>query len=95
VPVLALLYVQVEDGTVWAYSVDGSKSRLTGGLAEIHENLPSASFVQVSRSAVVTAQLVLRVRPLGSSYEAELEGGHRIRVSRRRVKALEAAVGLG
>ncbi|MFK7927320.1 MAG: LytR/AlgR family response regulator transcription factor [Myxococcota bacterium] len=31
VPVMALLYVQVEDGTVWAYSVDGSKSRLTGG----------------------------------------------------------------
>ncbi|MFK7927319.1 MAG: LytTR family DNA-binding domain-containing protein [Myxococcota bacterium] len=64
-------------------------------LSEIQESLPSASFGQVSRPAVVNAQRVLRVRPVGSSYEAEMEGGGRIGVSRRRVKALEATVGLG
>lgn len=94
IPVLGLLFVQVEDGTVWAHSVDGSRTRLTGGLSEIHEGLPSADFVRVSRSTVVNAQRVLRIRPVGSSFEAELEGGQRVAVSRRRVKALEAAVGL-
>jgi len=94
VPVGALLSIQVEDGTAWAHTVDGGRTRLAGGLAEIHAGLASPPFVRVSRSAVVNAERALRLRPLGSSFEVELEGGRRVPVSRRRVKQLEAALGL-
>ncbi len=95
IPVRSLLFIQVESGTAWAHTVDGSRTRLAGGLTELLGGLPSASFVQVSRSAVVHTERVLRLRPVGSSFEVELEGGHRVAVSRRRVKLLEAAIGLG
>lgn len=94
IPVGALLYVEVEDGTARAYTVDGARVRLAGGLTELHAQLPSPPFVQVSRSAIVHSERVLRLRPRGSSFEAELEGGHRIGVSRRRAKALEQLLGV-
>ncbi|MCB9762797.1 MAG: response regulator [Alphaproteobacteria bacterium] len=95
IPVGALLCVQVEDGTAWAYTVDGGRTRLAGGLTELEAALPGATFVRVSRSAVVNAERALRLRPVGSSYEVELEGGMRVKVSRRRVKGLEGVMGVG
>jgi len=94
VPLGALLCIQVEDGTARAFSVDGGRVRLTGGLTELFGKLPTPPFIQVSRSAIVHAERVLRIHPSGSSFEAELEGGMRVGVSRRRVKALEAAMGV-
>jgi DNA-binding LytR/AlgR family response regulator len=94
IPVGSLLFIQVEDATAWAHTTDGGRTRLTGGLAEVHAGLTSPAFVRVSRSAIVNAERVLRLRPLGSAFEAELEGGHRIAVSRRRARNLEAALGL-
>lgn len=95
IPARSLLCVQVEDGTAWAHTVDGGRARLSGGLAELHAGLPDPPFVRVSRGAVVNAERALRLRPVGSSFEVELEGGMRVAVSRRRVKLLEAAMGLG
>jgi two-component system LytT family response regulator len=95
IPVGALLYLQVESGTAWAHTVDGARTRLAGGLTELMATLPSPPFVRVSRAAVVNTERALRLRPVGSSYEVELEGGHRVPVSRRRVKHLEGALGLG
>jgi len=94
VPVRALLFIQVEDGTAWAHTIDGGRVRLAGGLSEIHAGLTGATFIRVSRSAVVNVERALRIRPAGSSFEVELEGGGRVAVSRRRVKQLEAAIGI-
>lgn len=94
VPVNALLCVVVEDGTPRAHTVEGGRIRLRGGLSEVLAQLPAPPFIRVSRSAVVHAERVLRMHPKGSSFEAELEGGLRVPVSRRRVKALEAAIGV-
>ncbi|MFT7520031.1 MAG: DNA-binding LytR/AlgR family response regulator [Kiritimatiellia bacterium] len=93
IPVRSLLCVQVEDGVAWALTVDGERTRLSGSLAQLEAGLAS-SFVRVSRSCIVNAERVLRIRPVASSYEVELEGGHRVSVSRRRVKGLEAIIGL-
>jgi len=93
VPVNALLCIIVEDGTARAHTVDGSRIRLKGGLTELEGRLPN-TFIRVSRSAIVHAERVLRLRPKGSSFEAELEGGTRVPVSRRRAKALESAMGV-
>ncbi len=91
----ALLFVQVDDGTAFAHTVDGDKSRLSGGLAAVEAQLPSPPFVRVSRSAIVNVERALRLWPSGSTVEVELESGHRVQVSRRRVKRLEALMGLG
>ena len=95
IPVRSLLCVQVEEGTAWAYTADGGRVRLTGGLTELHAGLPDPPFVRVSRAAVVNAERALRLRPVGSSFEVELEGDRRGAVSRRRVKRLEGLMGLG
>lgn len=95
VPVRSLRCVQVEEGTAWAYTADGERTRLAGGLAELEAALPSPPFIRVSRAAIVNTERVLRLHPVGSSFAAELEGGQQIPVSRRRVKRLEAALGLG
>lgn len=94
IPVGSLRHIQVEDGTAWAHTTDGKRTRLSGSLAELEAELPSPPFLRVSRSAIVHTERVLRLHPSGSSYEAEVEGGDRVKVSRRRVKFLESALGL-
>jgi DNA-binding LytR/AlgR family response regulator len=90
-----LLYVQVDASTAFAHTIDGEKSRLSGGLAAIEAELPCPPFVRVSRSAIINVERALRLWPSGSSVEVELEGGERVQVSRRRAKHLEALMGLG
>ncbi len=94
IPVGSLKSVEVEDGVAWALTADGERTRLSGGLAQIEDALPAPPFVRVSRAAIVNAERALRLRPVGSSFEVELEGGTRVKVSRRRVKRLEAALGI-
>ena len=88
----ALLSIQVDEGTAYAHTVDGARTRLAGSLAELEDELPSSTFVRVSRSAIVNTDRVLRLATKGSSYEVELEGEHRVAVSRRRVKRLTAVI---
>ena len=94
IAVRELVLIQVEEGTAWAHTRDGRRTRLSGGLAEQEAALSCPPFVRVSRSALLNAERVVRIRPVGSSFEAELVGGLRVAVSRRRVKRLESAVGL-
>lgn len=91
----SLLFVQVEDGTAFAHTLNGDMSRLSGSLADIEAQLPSPPFARVSRSAIVHVERALRLWPSGSSVEVEMEGGQRVQVSRRRVKRLVALMGLG
>jgi two-component system LytT family response regulator len=94
VPVGAVCSIEVEDGVAWALRVDGERTRLSGTLAEIEGRLPSPPFVRVSRSALVHVERVLRLRPKGSGFEAELQGGGRVQVSRRLVRRLEQYLGI-
>ena len=94
VPVGALQSIEVEDGVAWAFTVDGGRTRLSGGLAEVEARLPSPPFLRVSRSAIVRVERAVRLRPKGSSFEVELQGGARVAVSRRRVKRLEELMGI-
>ena len=94
IPVGSLLSIQVDDGTAYAFTTEGDRTRLQGSLAELEAELRSPPFVRVSRSAIVNTERVLRLHPVGSSFEAELEGGSRVAVSRRRVKRLEQILGL-
>lgn len=96
VPVGAIRAVEVEDGTAWASTADGGRTRLGEGLAEIEAALPSPPFLRVSRSAIVNVERVLCLHPKESgTWEAELEGGARIAVSRRRAPRLRSLLGLG
>lgn len=94
IAVSTLVLVQVDEGTAWAYTTDSRRTRLARGLSEVEAALESPPFVRVSRSAIVNSARVQRIHPVGSSFEAEMEGGHRVSVSRRRVKRLQTAVGL-
>jgi len=93
VPVHAIRTVQVEDAVAFAHTVHEERIRLGGSLAEAEAQLPTPPFVRVSRSAIVHAERVVTLHRQGSAWEAELEGGQRVRVSRRRVKGLEALLG--
>jgi DNA-binding LytR/AlgR family response regulator len=95
VPIASIRVVEVEDGTAWASTADGGRTRLGEGLAEIESTLPNPPFVRVSRSAIVNVERVLRLHPRESgTWEAELEGGARIAVSRRRAGHLRTLLGL-
>lgn len=94
VPIGSLRAIEVEDTVAWAIGVDGERTRLSGTLAEIEDRLPSPPFVRVSRAAIVHVERALRLRPKGSGFEVELEGGARVQVSRRRVRRLEQLMGI-
>ncbi len=94
VPIASLRSIEVEDTVAWAIGADGERTRLSGTLAEIEDRLPSPPFVRVSRAAIVHVERAVRLRPLGSGFEVELEGGARVQVSRRRVRRLEQLMGI-
>jgi two-component system LytT family response regulator len=96
VPIGAIRAVEVEDGTAWATTEGGARTRLGEGLAEIEATLPSPPFLRVSRSALVNTERILKLHPKDSgTWEAELEGGIRVAVSRRRAPRLRTLLGLG
>jgi len=94
VPIASIRVVEVEDGTAWASTAD-ARTRLGEGLAEVESSLPSPPFFRVSRGAIVNVERVLKLHPGESgTWEAELEGGRRIGVSRRRAGRLRQLLGL-
>ncbi|MBX2800389.1 MAG: response regulator transcription factor [Myxococcales bacterium] len=95
VAVGAITAIEMDDGVAWANTVDGGRTRLGDNLAEIEASLPSPAFVRVSRSAIVHVERVERLTPSSSgTWEAVLECGRRVGVSRRRAKHLKDAMGL-
>ncbi|MGB3543418.1 LytR/AlgR family response regulator transcription factor, partial [Rubrivirga sp.] len=85
-----LVAVSVDD-IVWV-EAEGNYARLhtTGrpllagvGIGEVEARLPSDRFVRVHRSALVSISAVRHLESDGSGgYDALLEGGHRVRISR-------------
>ena len=79
------------DEVVWV-EAEGNYARLhtTGrplvagvGIGEVEARLPADRFARVHRSAVVALGAVRHLESDGSGgYEALLDGGHRVRVSR-------------
>ncbi|MCB9692432.1 MAG: response regulator transcription factor [Alphaproteobacteria bacterium] len=95
VAVGSVTLVQVEDGEVYAYTADGERHRLQDSLAEIEATLPSPPFVKVSRAALVAGNRVERMVPRDSgTWEAVLEGGQTVAVSRRRARHVRESLGL-
>lgn len=95
VPLGAIRWIEVEGGVAFANTVDGGRTRLGEGLAELEASLPSPPFVRVSRSAILHRDRVLRLHPRDSgTWDAELEGGARVAVSRRRARGLREVLGL-
>jgi len=93
VPAESIRVVEIDEGVAFAQRVDGSRIRLDKGLAELEALLPTPPFARVSRSAIVHTGRVVALRPTGSSCEVELEGGHTVAVSRRRVRHLRGLLG--
>lgn len=90
----AILVVQVEDGIAFAYTVEGERRRLGDSLAEVESQLP-AVFARVSRGAIVNTERVDRLVPKDSgTFNAVLEDGREVSVSRRRAKRLKELMGL-
>ena len=95
VPVEEVVLVDMDDGVAFATTQDGRRVRLGDGLAEIEAALPCPPFARVSRSSVVHVGRVERMTPTGAgTFEAVLEGGYRVAVSRRRAKHLRELMGL-
>jgi len=91
----AITTVQVEDGTAYAYTVEGERQRLGESLAELEATLPSPPFVRVSRGALVNTERVERLVPRDSgTWEAVLEDGQAVKISRRRAKGIRELLGL-
>lgn len=95
VPIRSIASIEVEDSVSFAHTTDGGRTRLGEGLAELESTLPSPPFLRVSRSAIVCVDRVCKLHPKDSgTFEAELEGGRRIAVSRRRARRLRELMGL-
>lgn len=94
VAVGAIRCIEVEEGITFAYTDDGSRMRLATGLLELEQSL-SDQFLRVSRSAIVALDQIAAIHPQPSgTCEVELQGGRRVAVSRRRVRALRERMGL-
>ncbi|MFT4626219.1 MAG: two-component system LytT family response regulator [Myxococcota bacterium] len=94
VPLAGVTHVEVVDGTVFASEMDGQRRRLSESLAELEARLPVGAWVRVSRGAMVQLRHVERLRPADSgTWEAEMMGGSRLKVSRRRSRRLRQLLG--
>jgi hypothetical protein len=95
VPVDAVHVVELEDGLVWLGTDDGRLRASARGLDALEARLAPAGFLRVSRTALVNLH---RVREIAPAFKGGVwvvtDGGASVAVSRRRVPALRAALGL-
>jgi LytTr DNA-binding domain len=95
VPVDSVDVVELEDGLVWLGTADGRLRASTRGLDALEARLVPAGFLRVSRTALVNLH---RVREIAPAFKGGVwvvtDGGALVAVSRRRVPALRAALGL-
>lgn len=94
IPVGSIRSIEVEDGVAFAYTSDGLRTRLGEDLIALESSLPE-QFFRVSRSAIIAVDHITELHPQPSgTWEAELVGGRRVAVSRRRAKALKERMGI-
>jgi two-component system LytT family response regulator len=95
IAVASIRYIAVEDGVAFAYTAEDERTRLGESLAELEAQLPDPPFARVSRSAIVNIERVDRLVPRESgTWEAMMEGGTAVKVSRRRAKHLREKLGV-
>ena len=91
----AVHVVELEDGLVWLGTSDGRLRAAVRSLDTLEARLAPAGFLRVSRTAIVNLH---RVREIAPSFKGGVwvvtDGGASVAVSRRRVAALRAALGL-
>jgi hypothetical protein len=95
VPVETVHAATLGDGLVWLETSDGRLRAATRGLDQLEARLGPAGFLRVSRRALVNLHRVREVAPsLEGGVRVVTDGGLEVAVSRRRVPALRAALGL-
>lgn len=94
-PVDVVHVARLDDGLVWLETSEGRLRSAARGLEQLDAALAPAGFLRVSRTAIVNLH---RVRELAPSFKGGMwvvtDGGHQVAVSRRRVAALRAALGV-
>lgn len=96
VPVSSIRLVVVEDGLVWLETEDGRVRAVARGLDQIEQWLGPAGFVRVNRTALVDVDRVREIVPAFKGAVWIVVDGidAPVAVSRRRVAALRAALGI-
>ena len=94
-PVETVDVVELEGGLVWLGTAEGRLRAAARGLDSLEARLAPAGFLRVSRTAMVNLH---RVREIAPAFKGGVwvvtEGGSTVAVSRRRLPALRAALGL-
>lgn len=95
VPVEAVRAVVLDDGLVWLETTDGRVRAAARGMDALEQRLVPAGFLRVSRTAMVNLHRVREIAPaFKGGVWVVIDGGLTVAVSRRRVAALRAALGL-
>ena len=89
-----ILYFESVDDTVFAYTKDGvyeTKSKLY----QLEEELPSSTFFRANKAVIVNDDKINRLSPLfGGRFEAVLENGYKVVISRNYLSTLKEILGL-
>lgn len=89
-----ILYFESIDDRVFAYTKDAvceSKSKLY----MLEQDLPQDDFLRISKAVIVNLNKVLSLSPaFGGRFEAVLENGYKVIISRNYVSALKEKLGL-
>ena len=95
VPVDAVRAVTLDDGLVWLETTEGRLRAAARGMDALERRLAPAGFLRVSRTAIVNLHRVREIAPaLKGGVWVVTDGGLTLAVSRRRLAALRAALGL-
>jgi len=89
-----ILYFESVDDTVFAYTKDGvyeTKSKLY----QLEEELPSSTFFRANKAVIVNVDKINSLAPLfGGRFEAVLENGYKVVISRNYLSTLKEILGL-
>ena len=89
-----ILYFESVDDTVFAYTKDcvyETKSKLY----QLEEELPSSTFFRANKAVIVNVDKINSLAPLfGGRFEAVLENGYKVVISRNYLSTLKEILGL-
>ncbi len=89
-----VISVDATDNLIYAHTKDG-KFRIDLTLDDIEKRTPDASFIRTHRSALVNVKHIRELIPwFSGTYEVKMSNGKTVKVSRRRVKEVKAALGI-
>lgn len=89
-----ILYFESVDDTVFAYTKDGvyeTKSKLY----QLEEELPARTFFRANKAVIVNLDKIDSLAPVfGGRFEAVLENGYKVMISRNYLNTLKELLGL-